>query len=523
MKTTWRGITLVVLSVMFSTASCKSAEKPAEEPVIPIERVIWRDLDHPAIISREPVVPINPTTITGLHAHTAWEMEGAANQHDGLPEYMVIRWVGRGSITWKVNTAEPGDYEVALCYAANELAEGAQFDIVSADNRITGKIHKTNGLFEDLPILEERPIERGINPNFERVHLEGVLHLPAGISSITIRVTEPESGDVMDFRSMELTPVAAKESIAAENERAKKSRASTDWLVKAKYGVWAGVGRQPRHGPVKPYAEAVRDFDVDAFADMVEETGAGYVVFGVNSFYPKCPAPIASWEKVHPGWTTQRDLVGEVADALDKRGIKLMLHFAAHLIGRPDYMSEPAFLRRMINVRFPEEGFDEDMHVKILTEFGHRYGKKLAGHWFDGWDLIPEQHPSLSFERLFRAAKVGNPDRLISFNYWHFPDETPWQEYWNGEHWPLQKPPTGRYIEYSQGLGLQWQSLIMLSTPGMVSPGSRFYDEEKLISFVKSCTANDGVVTITLPTYQDGTIEEEYLKVMQALRRAVGK
>ncbi len=85
------------------------------------------------------------------------------------------------------------------------------------------------------------------------------------------------------------------------------------------------------------------------------------------------------------------------------------------------------------------------------------------------------------------------------------------------------RPAARRYIEYSVGHGLQWQSLIMLSTPNMVSPGSRCYNEEKLISFVKSCVANEGVVTIMLRTYQDGTIEEECLKVMQALRRAVGK
>jgi len=475
-------------------------------------------------MSITPVVPISPTAITILRAHTALKMKGAVDQLDQLPEYMVLRWVGRGDVTWRVNVPEPSDYEVALCYAANELAEGAQFEIISADSKITGKIHKTNGIYKDRPISHGNPIDRPYLRNYERVPLKEVLHLPAGTSSITIHVTEPRSGDVMDFRSMELTPVAAKENIAAEKEQAKRSRASTDWFVEAKYGVmfhWTDTS-QPRRGPKKPYAEAVRDFDVEAFADMVKETGAGYVLFTLNHAHPHCPAPIASWEKVHPGWTTQRDLVGEMANALNKRGIKLMLYLASHLIGKPDDMSESTFLRRMVNVRFPKGGLDEERHVKILTEIGQRYGKKLAGYWFDGWDLIPEQHPSLSFERLFKAAKVGNPARIISYNFWFFPDETPWQEFWAGEIDGPLKPPTGRYIEYAAGHGLQRHSLIMLEGAWChdkpnAEIESPIYSAEELINFVKSHTAKGGVVTINLCVYQDGTIGKESLKVMQAL------
>ena len=52
MKPTLRGVTLVVLSVMLSTSTCTKVEKPSKEPVVPIERVIWRDRNNPAIISK---------------------------------------------------------------------------------------------------------------------------------------------------------------------------------------------------------------------------------------------------------------------------------------------------------------------------------------------------------------------------------------------------------------------------------------------------------------------------------------
>ena len=49
------------------------------------------------------------------------------------------------------------------------------------------------------------------------------------------------------------------------------------------------------------------------------------------------------------------------------------------------------------------------------------------------------------------------------------------------------------------------------------------FTEEEFISYVKQLTANEGVATINLGVFQDGTIGEESRKLMQALRRAFGK
>ena len=76
----------------------------------------------------------------------------------------------------------------------------------------------------------------------------------------------------------------------------------------------------------RPYPEAVNTFDVDAFAKLIGEIGAAYVIFTLNHAHPHCPAPIESWEAIHPGWTTRRDLIGDIADALEKRGIGFLLY-----------------------------------------------------------------------------------------------------------------------------------------------------------------------------------------------------
>ena len=64
---------------------------------------------------------------------------------------------------------------------------------------------------------------------------------------------------VLAFRSLELTPVAAKAHIEAERQEALRARASTEWLAKAGYGLmfhWTSqsIGKDGTH---KPYAQAV--------------------------------------------------------------------------------------------------------------------------------------------------------------------------------------------------------------------------------------------------------------------------
>ncbi|MFC1739052.1 alpha-L-fucosidase, partial [Planctomycetota bacterium] len=358
------------------------------------------------------VVRVDPMAKTRLYGQTA-DKEGEAASLDQLPENMVIRWVGRGSITWRVRVPQSGDYEAALCYAA--LTSGAKLEVVAGNSKINGTVRKTTGLYEDRQISEEGPLRTRYLRNYERVPLTGVLHLPAGISKLTLRVTEPESGEVMDFRSMQMIPVAAKQAIAEAEERARRSKASTDWFVREKYGVMFHWDHhtQPRQGPKKPYEEAVRDFNVNAFADMVEEMGVGYVIFALNHGNTQWPAAIHSWEKLHPGWTTKRDLIGDIADALDKRGIKLIVYIASHVVLNDALRSDMLSMNE-------RDGEDEvfEVHLETLNEMGLRYGRKVAGYFFDGWPIIQQSVPraQISYERFFEACKTGNPDRIIALN-----------------------------------------------------------------------------------------------------------
>ena len=295
-----------------------------------------------------------------------------------------FRWRGNGSLTWEVSVEQPGEYEVNLCHAAEPEAVGQKLEISSGQSRLSYTLAATPGVFG--------------KKSYTLAPIPGSLHLTTGTNTISLGVEGAQATmAVLAFRSLELIPVAAKAAIEADRQEARQARASTEWLAKAGYGLmfhWTSqsVGKD---GTNKPFAQAVDDFDVKRFAEMVESTGAGYVLFTVGHAQPYCPAPLASWEKYFPGKTTKRDLIAEMAQALNAKGIKLMCYFPAHVIGKYPKASSEEFTR---------------MTSDIVKEFGERYGEKVAGYWFDGFYQCFEKYPDFSFREFLQGLQSRKPE-----------------------------------------------------------------------------------------------------------------
>jgi len=409
---------------------------------------------------------------------------------------------GSGSFTWKVNVPKSGEYELVISYAADR--DSSKILIACETDSLTDLVHKTEGYYYGSNIKWQQ--------NYERIAAKGILMLNAGETTISFRLADPIPRTMLYFRCIELIPVSDKSEINAEIERAAKARANTDWLAKAGYGImlhWTSQS-QPKNGPHKPYADAVRDFDVDAFADLVGQTGAGYVLFTNGHGESYCPAPIRAWEKIHPGMTTERDLLIELSDKLNARGIKFMI-----------YMNSP----RMAGMGKVSAEQYMDNHREILTEIGEHYGSKIAAYCFDSWYQGYEEYPDFSFEELYQLCKIGYPDRLVSFNTWILPVNTPWQDFWFGESYVPGRPAEERIIQRGPGRGLQYQSLIVLENlwvhdnpSPMASP---WLSAEVLAEFIKANMQKGGAVTINVGIYQEGTFGEKSFEVLKALKKIV--
>lgn len=427
-----------------------------------------------------------------------------------------LRWHGSGAVSWIIDCPEPVRVSPFLCCAVD--ADQITYKLTIAGRSMVGRISATMGYFDEGQLM-----------NFERVAVQADVELPAGRSTAVLEIIDCPPNSVA-VSSVEL---ARQEVVAREHaigDRLRDTHKSASFLTP--YGLmfhWTSQSA-PRSGPVLPYREAVQSFDVESFASMVAETGAGWVMLTANHAEPSFPAPIESWESLYPGWTTQRDLVAELVDALAKQGVRLFLYintFAAYIrsdrFRNRDDTTEYSNDRRMA----PECAEDYlETTVATLKEVGGRYGPDLAGYWFDSWYQPFMHFGSFPMEPVFRAAKEGNEDRLVTFNWWILPTGTPWVDYWAGEVAGLTTVPSQQPPQYGPGAGIPHHTLLIMDDPWVHSDIDAPISEPRLeyallADHVRRSAKVNAPVTINLGIYQDGGVGPRSLDMLRRLRRAV--
>ena len=359
-------------------------------------------------------------------------------------------------------------------------------------------------------------LQAELPPNDYQRTMIGSLLLPAGRSTLRAVLTSLP-GKELEFRSVELMPEAAKSDF---QKRAASLRSDTRWLRDAKYGAmfqWGSWG-YPEHGPAKPWPRMIDDFDVGTFARMVdEEFGAGYVLWSITWRGSKFSAPLKSVERIVPGQTCSRDLIGDLAKALNKRGIKLMLYY------HPGHEDRKWWTANWVSNDEKTKFFAQ--WCEVVPEIGTRYGDQLAGWFFDdGMVYYPAP-----FERLAKAAKAGYPQRLLSFNEWILPLTTEFQDVQFGEGFRGDsKTPIGGDGIYASGpmKGQQSHGMIMVDGPDwgiwqpetvittMLSPG-------EALQIVRPMMERGQVLTLNLNMYEDGSISPQSRKVMETVRKEI--
>ena len=439
---------------------------------------------------------LNTNRSTYLYGTKATRMIGDLKKQGGDN----FEWKGNGEMGWVISVPKAQKYDLYLIADIPAQSKNAEMAFSSGSNSFKFAINPTVG-----------PFGNG-GKNFQRIKVLSKQELPAGNQEFGMKSTGLTTNKtLLTIRAVELVPVSAYKSIEKENKKAVAARASTEWLAKTGYGLMFHYTSQSMNpdGSNIPYEQAVNSFDVKKFADMVQETGAGYVIFTIGHARQYCPAPIASWEKCFPGMTTKRDLIEEMANALNAKGIKLLLYMNS--VGTAKF-------NKVDNKEFYTTFTD------MLKEIGDRYKEKVAGYWFDCWYQILEGFPEVPFEDFFNVCKIGNKDRIICLNSWIYPTVSPWQEYWSGEvASPVALPVNGHMVE-GPATDLRYQALLIME-PYWVQqrpdhPEPRFKASE-LSKYILDCMANKGAVTINMGIFQNGTVGAKALEVMKEVRKTV--
>ncbi len=265
------------------------------------------------------------------------------------------------------------------------------------------------------------------NGNWDK-HNAGVIALPAGSSNLTLIRT---SVGAHNIKSLELIRDS---DYAAYNSRVASKRANATWFSDAGYGLFfqEGSWSYPRSGSHRDPEVQANGFDVNAFVNMVNNTGASYVIWSFSWYTYQPYAPISQIDTIfgNTSMTTGRDVIGELASALHAQGKKFFLYYHR---GEPA-TSMPWFQSGVFDPNFPTRGTGNRSQFfsnweSVVTAVGNRYGTNLDG-WFldDGVVYYPA-----AFEHLEDVLRSGNSSRLISWNNWIGPRVTDFEDVMMGE------------------------------------------------------------------------------------------
>ena len=327
---------------------------------------------------------------------------------------------------------------------------------------------------------------------------------------------EITAGSPVNLSALELVHTGIHGKLA---EDAMSMRQSPDWFKDAGYGLmfqWTNRATPP-NGDIKPWNQKVEDFDLDSLVELVEQSGASFVVWSVTWGQQYISAPIQSLDRILPGRTTKRDLLGELADALKAKGVRLIFYYH---YGYDCYHSKDPEWLKASGGDLPDKTRLFQNIGDIMTEIGERYGDKLDGWFLDGghryydahFDGSPAVGPaSAPFRELALAARKGNEKRVLSINSWILPRLTEYQDYFAGEgqtqHENLEQgvfqsgPQKGLMAFGCFTLESRWGH-IDKNRP--IAPPK--YSADALVQKIKQARENRYPIAINLEMYEDGSV-----------------
>jgi hypothetical protein len=300
------------------------------------------------------------------------------------------------------------------------------------------------------------------------------------------------------------------------------------WLREARFGVmthyladWI-ARRENERMTVDRWNQLVDNFDVERLAAQLETVGAGYylITIGQNSGYYL--SPNATYDRFvgrAPSRCSQRDLVADLYEPLQRRGIRLMVYLPA---GAPNGDREARQALEWQNGAHPNRAFQRKWE-EVIREWSTRWGSKVSGWWFDGCYWPNAMYRSTgppNFESFAAAARAGNPNSLVAFNPGVYPrvhSITPHEDYTAGEI----NEPAGIDIRRHADGKLDGAQIHVLSYLGARwGGGDPRFEFANVVRWSRDVWNDGGAVTWDVPIQSSGTIDEPFIEQLKAVGAA---
>lgn len=309
-----------------------------------------------------------------------------------------------------------------------------------------------------------------------------------------------------------------------------QNRAS--WMKEAKWGVMLHYSAamlvaenhlDPDAVSIDKWNDLIDHFDCDGLAKQLSEIGAGYLIITVRHGDGFFMAPNSMYEHYMgqaPTICSNRDLIVDLHQALDKYGIKLITYCSSHFNKNPAEIKAFAFDR--------EDPRNAESYLRwqeVIREFSMRWGDKVSGWWIDGC-YRPNtffRHPDIpNFASMAAAMRAGNPNGVVAFNPGVFPrlmSITPYEDYTAGEI----NDPAGISYRHIYDDKIDGRQIHVLSYLGRKwGVGDPRFTEEQVVKYSLDINAAKGAVTWDVPAMPDGTIPGDFMKQLVVIGEALG-
>ena len=329
----------------------------------------------------------------------------------------------------------------------------------------------------------------------------------AGIAVGTITACS-SSGALL--RAAEPAPVAPQN--AGESPQSHR----TDWMYRAKWGVFMHYLAASADLPVDDWNRLVDGIDVESLASQIQSVGAGYffITLGQNSGHYLAPnASYDSFVAIRPSKCSRRDLVADLHAALAPRKISLMVYLPA---GAPD--RDLVALKALKWKKGPYRNAEfQRKWQQVVAEWSRRWGPKVRGWWFDGcyWpNAMYRTSTPPNFRTFADAARHGNPASAIAFNpgvFYPIFAEAAEEDYTAGEiDDPVRVHCRGRWVD-----GAQFHMLSFLGSNW--SRGEPRFPAARIAEITAGIVRPGGVVTWDVPHGPTGRISGSFMRQLDAI------
>lgn len=223
---------------------------------------------------------------------------------------------------------------------------------------------------------------------------------------------------------------------------------------------------------------------------------------------------------IKPSKCSKRDLVLDLANALERRHIPLMVYLPA---GAPD-RDEVAVkkLEWQSGQRYRNAAF-QGMWEKVIAEWSERWGMRIRGWWFDGcyWpNIMYRSAEPPNFKSFADAARKGNPQSAVAFNPGVFVpimSMNEQEDYTAGEtDEPWRVVCRKQFVD-----GRQFHMLSYLSRSW--SGGEPRFADAQVVQWSTEIVKHGGAVTWDVPTSRTGQIPESFVRQLKTIGDAMSR